>query len=100
MPLMRTAYRPMSASNQPQRRGRPVVVPNSAPIFDRWAPLSSNSSVGKGPEPTGGVYALMTPITWVIPVGGAPDQRHAPPLVGLLLVTNGYVPWSTSSRVA
>src|SRR5947208_58355 len=100
MPFTRTAYRPTTASNQPTRRGRPVVVPNSTPTFARCVPLSSNSSVGNGPAPTRVVYALMTPITWEIRVGGMPDPTHAPPAVGLDEVTNGYVPWSTSSRVA
>src|SRR2546430_10563400 len=100
MPFTRTAYRPTTASNQPQRRARPVVVPYSTPILARWAPFSSNSSVGKGPEPTRVVYALITPITWVMRVGGMPDPTQAPPAVGFDDVTNGYVPWSTSSSVA
>ena len=33
-------------------------------------------------------------------VGGMPDPVHAPPEVADDDVTNGYVPWSTSSRVA
>src|SRR5436190_23630111 len=89
IPLTRTAYRPTTASNQPQRRGRPVVVPNSAPILDRCAPFSSNSSVGNGPEPTRVVYALITPITCEMRVGGTPEPTHAPPDVGLDEVTNG-----------
>ena len=40
------------ASNQPQRRARPVVVPFSLPFTDRCSPTLSNSSVGNGPEPT------------------------------------------------
>src|SRR4051812_12689266 len=100
MPLIRTAYRPTTASNQPQRRSRPVVVPYSTPTSRRWAPLASNSSVGNGPAPTRVVYALITPMTWEIRVGGMPEPTHAPPAVGLDEVTNGYVPWSTSSRVA
>src|SRR5438067_3458030 len=100
MPLTRTAYRPTTASNQPHRRARPVVTPNSAPTFDRWAPFSSNSSVGNGPAPTRVVYALITPITREIRVGGMPDPTHAPPAVGFEDVTKGYVPWSTSSNVA
>ena len=31
MPLVRTVWRTSTASNQPQRRGRPVTVPNSRP---------------------------------------------------------------------
>src|SRR5436190_24394591 len=93
MPLTRTAYRPTTASNQPQRRSRPVVVPYSVPTLRRCAPLSSNSSVGNGPEPTRVVYAFMTPITLEIRVGAIPDPTHAPPAVGFDDVTNGYVPW-------
>src|SRR5689334_16084103 len=100
MPFTRTAYRPTTASNQPQRRSRPVVVPYSTPTLRRCAPLSSNSSVGNGPAPTRVVYALITPMTWLIRVGGTPEPTHAPPAVGFELVTNGYVPWSTSSSVA
>src|SRR6266536_2432971 len=100
MPFTRTAYRATTASNQPQRRARPVVVPNSAPTLLRCAPFSSNSSVGNGPAPTRVVYALITPMTWLIRVGGMPAPTQAPPAVGLDDVTNGYVPWSTSSSVA
>ena len=35
-----------------QRRGRPVVTPRSPPIVRSRSPSSSNSSVGKGPDPT------------------------------------------------
>ena len=48
----------MTTSSQPHRRGRPVVVPNSAPVLRRNSPLSSCSSVGNGPSPTRVVYAL------------------------------------------
>ena len=51
-PLIRVAYLPMTVSIQPQRRGRPVVVPYSVPTLRKNSPLSSNSSVGKGPSPT------------------------------------------------
>src|SRR5215468_5422309 len=90
MPLTRTEYRPTGASNQPQRRSRPVVVPYSCPTLRKCAPLSSNNSVGNGPAPTRVVYALMMPMTCVIFVGGTPDPTHAPPAVGLDEVTNGY----------
>src|SRR5262245_11078615 len=99
-PLQRTAYRTTTASNHPHRRSRPVVVPYSTPILRRCAPLSSNSSVGNGPEPTRVVYAFVTPMTREIAVGGMPVPTHAPPAVGLDDVTNGYVPWSRSSMVA
>ena len=33
-------------------RGRPVVEPNSLPRSASRVPISSNSSVGNGPEPT------------------------------------------------
>ena len=37
-PLSATAYRAATASNQPQRRGRPVTVPNSPPWRRRRSP--------------------------------------------------------------
>src|SRR3954452_2408572 len=89
----------MTASNQPQRRGRPVVTPPSPPVLDRYAPNSSNSSVGNGPEPTRVVYAFRIPSTVVILVGPIPEPTDAPPAVGFEDVTKGYVPWSTSSSV-
>src|SRR2546425_3641650 len=92
MPFTRTAYRPTTASNQPQRRARPGVVPNSAPTFDRCAPFSSNSSVGNGPEPTRVVYALITPITWEMRVGGIPEPTQAPPAGGVDEGTKRDVP--------
>src|SRR5437899_3212010 len=46
-----TAYRHETASNQPTRRGRPVVVPTSWPRAAIPRPTSSWSSVGNGPEP-------------------------------------------------
>ena len=57
-----------------------------------FSPSSSNSSVGNGPEPTRVVYALTIPMTRPICVGPIPEPVHAPPAVGLLDVTNGYVP--------
>ncbi len=50
-------------SSQPQRRGRPVTEPNSLPRSASRAPVSSVSSVGKGPVPTRVVYALTMPST-------------------------------------
>src|SRR4051812_40320800 len=90
----------MTASYQPQRRGRPVVVPNSAPTSRSRSPHSSSSSVGNGPDPTRVVYALTTPTTAEMRIGGMPEPVQAPPAVGFDDVTNGYVPWSTSSSVA
>src|SRR5690606_8490888 len=88
-PLTCTAYRPTTASNHPQRRSRPVVVPTSRPTVRRCAPASSKSSVGNGPDPTRVVYAFATPITWEIAVGGMPVPTQAPAAVGLEEVTNG-----------
>ena len=51
-PLTRAAYRAITASNQPQRRGRPVVTPYSPPALRSHSPWSSSSSVGNGPAPT------------------------------------------------
>ena len=41
---------PGTASNQPQRRLRPVTVPNSRPRSPMRSPISSCSSVGNGPR--------------------------------------------------
>src|SRR5690348_13630889 len=90
----------MTASNQPVRRARPVVVPYSPPASRRYSPCSSVSSVGNGPAPTLVVYAFRMPTTLVILVGPTPEPTQAPPAVGEDEVTNGYVPWSTSSSVA
>src|SRR5271165_2958790 len=88
-PLTRAAYRATTASNQPVRRGRPVVTPYSPPVRRSHSPCSSVSSVGKGPAPTRVVYALAIPMTFVIRVGPMPDPTHAPPAVGEDEVTNG-----------
>src|SRR5262245_5599803 len=88
-PLIRVAYRPTTASNQPHRRGRPVVVPNSAPPVRSRSPIASCSSVGNGPSPTRVVYALITAITRLIRVGGIPLPVHAPPADAFDEVTNG-----------
>ena len=50
--LVAQVWRTSAASNQPQRRLRPVVVPNSWPRSPIPLPMSSSSSVGKGPLPT------------------------------------------------
>src|SRR5690606_31177851 len=87
IPLTCTAYRPTTASNQPHRRSRPVVVPYSRPALRRYSPSSPSSSVGNGPDPTRVVYALATPITRSIAVGGTPVPTQAPAAVGLEEVT-------------
>lgn len=69
----------MTASNQPQRRLRPVVVPNSPPVWRSHSPCSSSSSVGNGPEPTRVVYAFRMPIILVSRVGGMPEPVQAHP---------------------
>src|SRR5512143_1364831 len=97
--LRRLAYRTTGASNQPHRRGRPVVDPYSFPRSRIFCPSSSNSSVGNGPPPTRVAYAFDTPMTPPIFVGPTPDPVHAPPAVVFEEVTNGYVPWSMSSSV-
>ena len=58
MPPSLTAWRTRTASNQPQRRGRPVTVPNSRPRSPIRRPVSSCSSVGKGPAPDAGRVGL------------------------------------------
>ena len=52
LPFAAPVWRTRAASNQPQRRLRPVTVPNSWPRApSRW-PVASSSSVGNGPAPT------------------------------------------------
>ena len=51
-PLIAQDCRTNTASNQPQRRFRPVTVPNSCPRSPRRWPTASSSSVGNGPLPT------------------------------------------------
>ncbi len=61
MPLSRTAYLSATRSIQPQRRGRPVVVPTSWPTLRRCSPTSSSSSVGNGPDADAGRVGLRDP---------------------------------------
>src|SRR5690625_5058070 len=63
IPLTRRAWRTTTLSNQPTRRGRPVVVPYSRPTSRIWSPTSSVNSVANGPSPTRVVYAFYTPTT-------------------------------------
>ena len=53
-PLIRTENFIWGMSSHPHRLGRPVVVPNSAPIVLRChpTPCSVETSVGNGPSPT------------------------------------------------
>ena len=48
-------------SIQPTRRGRPVVVPYSAPMRRKSSASSPCTSVGYGPAPTRVVYAFACP---------------------------------------
>jgi hypothetical protein len=79
----------MTASYQPHRRGRPVVVPNSPPTV---AQAVARGVVELGREralATRVEYALMTAMTLSTRVGGMPEPVHAPPAVAELDVTNG-----------
>src|ERR671916_4846 len=100
IPFRVAAYLTATRSNHPHLRGLPVVLPNSLPALRMASPVSSRSSVGKGPSPTLVVYALVTPITRSSARGGMPLPTTAPPTDGLEEVTNGYVPWSLSRSVA
>ena len=86
-PLILTACSTSSASNQPQRLGRPVVAPNSEPMRRSSSPSWSNSSVGNGPSPTRVVYALAMPMVRSIRVGPTPPPVVAPAAVGFDEVT-------------
>ena len=79
----------MTASNQPVRRDRPVVTPNSWPMLRSRSPSSSSSSVGNGPLPTRVVYAFTMPMTRSMRVGPMPAPVAAPPATGFDEVTNG-----------
>src|SRR5215471_11901365 len=89
VPLIIPEYRSSGRSSQPVRRGRPVTAPNSLPFFRRASPTSSFNSVGKGPPPTRVQYALVTPATMEMALGGTPVPVAAPPDVALEEVTNG-----------
>ncbi len=92
-------YFSATRSIQPQRLGRPVVAPNSCPIFLNSSPVASNNSVGKGPLPTRVQYAFVTPITSLICWGAIPSPVHTPAEIVFDEVTNGKVPKSTSSML-
>src|SRR5678815_4094351 len=78
MPLIWTEWREVTPSNHPQRRGRPVVAPNSPPICRSFSPRSSHSSVGNGPSPTRVQYAFATPRMLPIFLGGTPVPAEMP----------------------
>ena len=86
-------------SSHQQRRGRPVVDPNSCPIFRKSAPVSSVSSVGNGPQPTLVQYALKIPKISPTSLGEIPNHVQAPALIVFEDVTKGYEPKSISSIV-
>src|SRR5580704_2926579 len=96
-PLIMQANLSATPSIHPQRRGRPVVAPNSFPVFRSSSPVASSSSVGKGPPPTRVQYALLTPITSRIFWGATPRPVQTPAEIVLEEVTKGKVPKSTSS---
>ena len=88
-PLTRAEYRAATASNQPQRRGRPVTVPYSQPTRRMRSPISLSSSVGKGPPPTRVVYAFTIPIQRSMCRVGTPDPEAIPAALLFELVTYG-----------
>src|SRR5271165_4333864 len=73
MPPTFTACRTSTASNQPQRRRRPVLVPYSLPRSPSNCPVASDNSVGNGPAPTLVLYALAMPST--NPTAAGPGRR-------------------------
>src|SRR5438128_9219325 len=88
-PESAAAWRTTTASNQPQRRGRPVVAPYSSPSSRMRSAIAGVASVGSGPLPTRVVYALTTPSTASTAVGPIPAPTAAPPAVVLDEVTYG-----------
>ena len=91
--------RSATRSSQPQRRSRPVTVPNSPPISRTRSCAGPSISLGNGPSPTRVTYAFETPTTSSIRCGPMPKLTAAPAAIGLDDVTNGYVPWSRSRSV-
>ncbi|MBV6393633.1 MAG: hypothetical protein KPEEDBHJ_02875 [Anaerolineales bacterium] len=55
--------------------------------------------MGNGPAPTLVVYALVTPITFVMYFGGIPSPADAAEGIVVEAVTKGYVPQSVSRNV-
>src|SRR5699024_2880347 len=92
IPLTRRAWRTTTLSNQPTRRGRPVVVPYSRPTSRIWSPTSSFNSVGNGLAAIRVVEAYDTPTTVDIFDGQTPEPIVTPAATGFEDVTNGYVP--------
>src|SRR5947209_9064371 len=87
-PLTATAWRTSTASNQPQRRLRPVTVPNSCPRSPSLVPTSLSCSLGNGPDPTRVVYALTMPSTKPAPDGPMPLPGPVVPATVFEEVTN------------
>ncbi len=83
------AYFNAGISIQPHLLGRPVVDPNSFPIFLNLSPISSNNSDGNGPLPTLVEYALKIPNTSPILFGAIPSPVQAPAVIVLDEVTKG-----------
>jgi hypothetical protein len=88
-PFTRDAYRRSATSSHPQRRFRPVTVPNSWPRTPRRSPSSPRSSVGNGPAPTRVMYAFTIPTTRSTSFGPNPADASAYPATGFEDVTNG-----------
>src|SRR5918997_681124 len=89
IPLSEAAHLIAGRSSQPTLLALPVVVPYSPPTRLMVSAVSSKSSVGIGPSPTLVVYALVTPMTCSMLLGGTPEPTTAPPTVGLEEVTKG-----------
>src|SRR5579863_9199100 len=89
IPPTLTAWRTRTASNQPQRRRRPVLVPYSLPRSPSNCPVASASSVGNGPAPTRVLYAFAMPSTNPTAAGPTPAPAAAVAATVLLDVTYG-----------
>src|SRR5699024_12105997 len=72
IPLTRLEWRTTTESNQPTRRGRPVVVPYSRTTSRMWWPYSSYISVGMLPSQNSDVYALLIQTTFLLCPGSTP----------------------------
>jgi len=88
-PFTSTAYFKATRSSHPHLLGLPVVAPYSPPFSLSFSPISSFSSVGKGPSPTLVVYAFDTAQKWASEkyFGGRPVPLERPKAEALEEVT-------------
>src|SRR5699024_11919511 len=93
IPLTLLACLTTTLSNQPTRRGRPVVVPYSRPTSRIWFPTPSFKSFANGPSPTRVGFAFGAPTTVDNFHCATPGPIGNSPANGFEGGTDGYCPW-------